>query len=208
MHNLIIFDNNSDSSIIQLFSKKKKIFLIKNNIYDLNKYKNLNNLYMIENNFVSFDIFNNLLKGKKNNEIIINTKYPCSAKIIDQLDFNELKYDINKNLVPTFYFIKKLLLNKKKIFITILLHEFKKKYFLLENQIYNQSYISFINSFSNEIQLIKNLYVNFIVTNNLELDYKKSIYPYKKCVYKDLSVLENLYFHIIKKRFRNKIFNI
>lgn len=208
MSNLIFFDNNIDSFLVDIFSKKNKVFLLKDNIYDLHKYKNINTLYMIENNFLSFDIFSNLLKEKKINEIIINTKYPDIAKIVEQLNFNNLKYEVDKNLVPIFYFIKNLFLIEKKIFVTIFLHEFRKKYFLLENQLYNLSYINFINSFNNKANIVKNLYINFITTNNLYIDYKKSIYPYRKIVYKDVSVLENLYSYIIKKNFKNKIFNI
>lgn len=208
MRELILFDYNIDNSIIKIFSKSSKLFLLKNNIYDLNKFKHLNNLYMFEDNFKSFDIFSSLLK-KQSIEIIINTNYPYVAKKIEQLNFNELKKNLNINLIPIFYFIKNLILMKKKIFITIFLHEFKKKYFLLENQIYNQIYVSFINSFSSEIRLLKkDIYINFIITNNLNLDYKKSIYPYKNIAYKDLDALENLYFYILKKKFKNKIFSI
>lgn len=206
MKKLIIFDLNLNSYFL---FKKYKLLNVKNNIYDLEKNNN-SLLYLLENNDTSFEIFTDLLNKDKPicNKIFINTGYPINAKPFIQTSYNELLLNMNNNLAAIMFFIKYLLKNNK-LYIIIALHEFNKRKFLIQNQVYNKGLMEFMYNIHMEYCNLRKVYINCLITNKVHLPYKKNIYPYKNIIeYKNIDTIYNIFDNVIKSKFTNKIFKI
>jgi hypothetical protein len=205
--NVVIFDFNSETS--RLFSKFlywNSIISVKYNIYDLEKDYD-STLFLIEDYNDSFNVFCLLLKKKcKITHIIVNTKYPNKAELFLQFSFAILKNNIQEHIIYLCEFIKNLINIYTNLRIFFFLHEFKKKQFLICNQMYNSCLLELMSNIYNEYGVIKRIYINCISTNGIKLNYKSRIYPYREDkFYKNVNFSLFLY-NLAKSKFNNMLF--
>ncbi len=204
---LILFDTNNTTHTFTPYNKIYNIIIITNNIYHLEY--NANIIYPIKINNKSINILTELIKFKFNkiNNIIINTTYPQSAHLFEQTNCTKLITHLIKNIIHTIYLIKTLiilLIQSNNPTINIILHEFNENKFLIESQCINNILINVMKTIISEYENITNLKINCFATNNINLLYKKTIYPYK-----NFKKNINIYNYLLKtKTITNKIIKL
>lgn len=191
---------------------KEKIILINKNIHTLEKVKRNNKIIIYpinlkeNNNYSEKIIISNIIKKYSYNisAIIIDTKEPKNAqpfKNIDIKNLNDLLYTDINNTINLLNFNSNL---DSKIKLIILINKEIKKinnFFTIKNCI-NKFLIEFMKNENNN----KNIYINCISTENINLDYKNYIYPFKnKTKLKDIIILAKTCKFIIEKNIKNKI---
>lgn len=206
-----------NSKILQTLCKNKKIklMLIDKDIHNLEKEikqnKNLiayplNTQKLKENSQI---ILKNITKKnfKTIKSIIIYTQEPHYAKPLENLESKEWIESFNENIHLTINIIKQIInffsnINTSIIFILHREKIQKNKFFCL-NQSINQILIKIMTTLNENNSNIK---INCISTENITLNYKKHIYPYKnKKSLKEIIKLTNACSFITKKNIRNKI---
>ena len=175
---VVVFDLNKNTCEFNIGKEIKRLFL-KYNIYDLEQF-NEGYLYLVENNKNAFFILNSLImkKNKKLDTVIINTVYPSNARLFEQYSFSDMKNILIFNAMNILNFIKFLIIFNINFNIIFLLHEVNKNQFLFENQMYNNIFMSLMNTVHNEYNKTKNIRIVCVATNNVYLSYKKNVYPY------------------------------
>lgn len=189
----------------------KKIFCLSDNIVHLEKLKknffiNIYPLSCSENDVLAFKA---VIESKAYfiNEIIFNLSYFLDSKPIKHIKFNEfsLFFDFNFKF---FFILLKILLptsNSKDVFVTFLINKrnIDKNNFLYQQECINTLLISFMKELNKEF-FSQNVYVNCISLENINLSYRKNIYPYRRYSSVDENFY-NVYKFSIKKKIRNKI---
>ncbi|HIH2763279.1 MAG TPA: hypothetical protein ACYCC3_01335 [Candidatus Azoamicus sp.] len=190
----------------------KKILCLSDNLVYLEKLKkkfyiNIYPLTYTESDILTFKSIISI-KSYVINEIIFNVNYFLESKPIKSINFDKfsLFFDLNfkfffvllKNLLPTSN-------NPKDIFITFLINKrnIDKSNFLYQQECINTLLISFMKELNKEFET-QNMYVNCISLENVNLFYRKSIYPYRRYNFSDENFY-NVYKFLIKKKIRNKI---
>ncbi|HFL8819499.1 MAG TPA: hypothetical protein V7792_01260 [Candidatus Azoamicus sp. OHIO2] len=177
--NVIMFDLNTEkiNDVFNIY-KQEKIINIKLNIFDLEQLET-SCLYLFEETSKSFEIFFLLLKKNKGMMcIVINSKYPEKAELIEQVNYTILQKNITENILYVFEFIQYILKMQTALLFIFLLHELDKHRFLIQNQIYNSFFIELMNSIIHEYGGVKKIFINCISTSNVQMVYQQKIYPY------------------------------
>lgn len=208
---IIILSENE--KLITSISKahKEEIILISTNIYALEKIVSDNKIiiYPIKlkecNYYDEKIILSNIIKKYLNviSTIIIDTKTPENAQTFKNMSIKKLEDSINSEITYTTQLLNFFSNLEKKIKLIILINKEKKSsnnFFTIKNCI-NKFLIELMkNENSNNIN------INCISTENINLDYKNYIYPFKnKKKLKDISILANACNFVIKKNVKNKI---
>lgn len=207
---------SENNNLIKLISKKinENIILINENIYNLERITKNNKkiiLYPIkfekENYEKEKSIFFEIIKKRINNieKIIIDTKEPKYARIFSNISNDEFTNLLKKDIENITTLLKSFLTYTNKIKIIILIHKEKNTNanFLIFKQCINKFLLELMHSINASN---KNTYINCISTENINLEYKKNIYPFKKNIHlKKISDLTNTCICILKKNIKNKI---
>lgn len=209
-----IIVSSENKKIITNLSKniKEKIVLLNKNIFNLEKIIKNNNKIIIypvnleEKNYEKEKSIFLEITTKRLNEIkkiIIDTKEPKYAKIFQNINneefINTLKNDIENvvNLLKIFFNQK----NNVKIIILIHKEKTEKNDFFTIKSCINKFLIELMNNINKN-----NINVNCVSTENIKLNYKKNIYPFKKNTnLKKISDLTKALKFIFEKNIKNKI---
>lgn len=194
---------------------KYKIILLEKNIYTLEQAKKHFNTNIFPWDAAKNDItslqYMLIKRAKKIDGIIIYTSEPNEVTITDQINEKILNENIQTNIHTLFLIIKLLipLLKKSKDpFITIYLHKNRKniKTFLSISECINSTLTTLTKTLNHEYQNIKNIRTNLVSTENINLAYKKHIYPYKKThnMKHDHNIIKTN-FYLLDKNIKNKI---
>lgn len=211
--NSIIVSSENEKIITSLSKNiKEKIILLNKNIFNLEKITRNNNKIIIypiafeEKHYEKEKSIFLEIAAKYLNEIkkiIIDTKEPKYARTFQNINNKEfiavLKNDIENvvNLLKTFFNQK----NNVKIIILIHKEKHEKNDFLAIKSCINKFLIELMNNINKN-----NISVNCISTENIRLDYKKNIYPFKKNTnLKKISDLTKMLKFIFEKNIKNKI---
>lgn len=214
INNIILLSTNE--KLINSLSKKayENIILINENIHYLEKIAKNNKkiiLYPIaiknDNYEKEKSIFFEIIKKNINKieKIIIDTKEPEYARLFSNINNEEFLYLLNKDIENVLKLFKSFLKYEDKIKILILIHKEKnaKNNFLIIKNCINKFLLEFMNNINKNYTNIK---INCISTENVNLEYKKNIYPFKKNIhFKKVSDLTNACMFILKKNIKNKI---
>lgn len=207
--------SSENTNLIKLINKKinENIILINENIYNLEKITKNNKKIILypklnkENYEKEESIFFEIIKKRINNieKIIIDTKEPKYARIFSNTDNSEFKNLLKKDIENIITLLKSFLTYTNKIKIIILIHKEKNTNanFLTFKQCINKFLLELMHSINKNN---KNTYINCISTENINLEYKKNIYPFRKSMHlKKISDLTNTCIFILKKNIKNKI---
>lgn len=214
-NNSIIVSSENEQIIKELNKNiKEKIILLDKNILNLEKnikkYKKIliyPTKFDIKNHEKEKLIFIEITKKYLNdiNTIIIDTQEPQYARLFQNIKCEELinifKNDIEKNI----NLLQNFLNYKNNTNIIILIHKEKntKNNFLIIKSCINKFIIELMNNINKNN---KNININCISTENIKLDYKKNIYPFKKNKsLKKISYLTKTLNFIMSKNIKNKI---
>jgi len=209
---IIILSKNE--SLINSITKENKIkpILINENIYNLEKSKKKYNITIYPINLT--ESFNNnekilipyIIKRYFNviSNIIIDTAEPKNAKQFENTNIRNITELVNKDINYILSLLKILNNSENEIRLIFLIHKEKKtqnNFFTVKNCI-NKFIIEFMKNENNN----KNIYINCISTENINLHYKNQIYPFKnKIKLKDISMLTKACTSIIKRNIKNKL---
>ncbi|HIH2762956.1 MAG TPA: hypothetical protein ACYCDA_01335 [Candidatus Azoamicus sp.] len=214
INSIILLSENE--KLINLISKKtnESIILLNENIHDLEKtIKNNKKIIVypikIENENYEKEklIFFETIKKNINKieKIIIDTKEPTSAKVFSNINNEEFSHVLKKDIENILKLLKSYLQYEDKIKILILIHKEKntKNNFLTLKYCINKFMLELMHNINKNYTNIK---INCISTENVNLKYKKNIYPFKKNIHlKKISDLTNACIFILKKNIKNKI---
>lgn len=208
---IILLSDNKE--LITTFKKNTNIdlIIINQEIHNLEKIKKYKiyplNILDINNN--ENIILSNILNKNINTieSIIIDTTPPKYAKLFENTSLNDFTNIFNKNLYSLLKIIKLFQFNhiEKKINIIILIHreKNKNKLFFFTNVCMNKLLTEIMINISNSQDKIK---INCISTENLNMEYKNVIFPYKKkCKLKKTIKIIKACNLIIKKKLEKKI---
>ncbi|HIH2762323.1 MAG TPA: hypothetical protein ACYCC8_01405 [Candidatus Azoamicus sp.] len=142
------------------------------------------------------------------NEIIFNVSYFLESKPIKNINFNDFSLFFDFNFKFFFILLKNLLPinnNYKDIFVTFLINKrhVDKTNFLYQQECINNLLVSFMKELNKEF-ISQNIYFNCISLENINLSYRKSIYPYRRYSITNENFY-NVYKFLIDKKMRNKI---
>lgn len=194
------------------FFKKENVLCLDDNIIMLeNLKKNFNFfVYPICENTFDFFIFKKFLEKNlvKLDEVIFNVDYFFESKPLFNIDINKIDFFSNfKILFIFFYNIFPLLLKSKKTFFTFLINKScsDKNSFLFQSAFINNLLITFMKEMNREC-VFDNLEIKFncISLENINLSYKKNIYPYRMHKIKDKSLYQ-VYTYMVNSNLKNKI---
>jgi hypothetical protein len=213
--NTIILSSKNEKLITSLNKKlNKKLILINSEIKKLEKIKKNNqNIKIYPINFKEDNyekektLFQKLIItfSKKINLLIIETNEPKYAQPFENINLNEFTKALNNDIKNTIKLLQNIIKIEKEIKIIIILHrekKYKKCFFIPQNCI--NTFI--IELMKNINENNKNITVNCISTENLNLEYKQNIYPFKKKNnLKEIDVIVNACILINKINIQNKI---
>lgn len=204
---------SENEKLITSISKayKDEIILINTNIYVLEKVRHNNNItiYPIQlKEYYHYDekiILSNIIKKYLNviSTIIIDTKTPENAQTFKNTNTKTLIESVNNEITYTTQLLNFFSNLEKKIKLIILINKEKKisnNFFTIKNCI-NKFLIELMKNENNN-----NVNINCISTENINLDYKNYIYPFKnKKKLKNISTLAQACKFTIEKNIKNKI---
>lgn len=196
-------------------SNNDQIIILEKNVYILEKTNKCSNAHVFPFDPTKNDIITikYLLekKLKKIDGLIIYTSEPIEITLTDQINNKNLNNNIQTNINTIFLIIKSfipLLKKSTKPFITIYLHKNIKniKAFLSMPECINSTLTTLSKILNQEYKNIKNIRINLLSTENINLTYKKRIYPYKKS--NTIASENNLiktHSYLLNKNIKNKI---
>ncbi|HFL8824360.1 MAG TPA: SDR family NAD(P)-dependent oxidoreductase [Candidatus Azoamicus sp. OHIO1] len=223
--NILIIDSKNDIKESQLkYIKKNKIsiILISKNIKNLKKYKKIVkniSLYPINTKYLDQNELKALhhiikIKYKNLNGIIFNTTEIEKLKPFDQFSINEWNKIIKNNFINILIVIKELIIMlKKNSSITFILYKQKKisKAYFGAHACANSSLISLMNIINDEYSSIKNIRINGISLENINIEYKNNTHTYEnKTKTINIDKIIKICLFLIKGKYykiKNKIFS-
>ncbi len=212
-NNKIIILSKNENLINSIIKENKiKPILINEHIYNLEESKKKNNIpiYPIKltksfNNNEKM-LFSYIIKKYLNirSRIIIDTEEPKNAQPFENTNITNITELVNNDINYILSLLKILNNSENEIRLIFLIHKEKKtqnNFFTVKNCI-NKFIIEFMKNENNN----KNIYINCISTENINLNYKNQIYPFKnKIKLKDISMLTKACDFIIKRNIKNKL---
>lgn len=182
--NIKIILQSDNIEIIDIFVKKNKknTLIISENINYSEKFL-YNNIILFPkiNNYDYDHMFKllNITNNKIIESLIIDTTYPINAELFFNININEFIKKINDNIFFSTKLINNIIKLKENVKIFFVLHREKKNDnpFLLTNKLINNFLLTLS---KNILSLNKNINITFLSTENLKLNYKKEIYPFRK----------------------------
>jgi hypothetical protein len=210
--NCIIVSSENEKIITELSKNiKEKIILLNKNIFNLEKIKNNNKIIIYPINFeeknyekeksIFLEITTKHLK--EINKIIIDTKEPKYAKTFQNINNEDFINALKNDLEQVVNLLKMFFNQKSKVKVIILIHKEKteKNDFLTIKSCINKFLIELMNNVNKN-----NININCVSTENIKLNYKKNIYPFKKNTnLKKISYLTKVLKFIFEKNIKNKI---
>ncbi|HIH2763611.1 MAG TPA: hypothetical protein ACYCDB_01550 [Candidatus Azoamicus sp.] len=139
---------------------------------------------------------------------MFNINYFSMSKPITQINVEEITLLFELNFKFFFILIKKMIPNLKSsfnIFITFLINQTvsDKNNFLYQQSFVNTLLFNFMTELNKEFSA-QGFYFNCISLENINLVYRKNIYPYRHFKIKN-EKLHDVYNFLLKKKLRNKI---
>jgi len=210
--NCVIVSSENEKIITDLSKNiREKIILLNKNIFNLEKIKNNNKIIIYPINFeeknyekeksIFLEITTKHLKEIK--KIIIDTKEPKYAKTFQNINNEDFITTLKNDIEHVVNLLKMFFNQKSRVKVIILIHKEKtnKIDFLTIKSCVNKFLIELMNNINKN-----NLNINCVSTENIKLNYKKNIYPFKKNTnLKKISDLTKAIKFIFEKNVKNKI---
>lgn len=192
------------------FTGNNVVCLSDNLIYLENLKKKYNiDIYPLTLNFNEILNFKSILDNNSLSvkDVILNVTYFLDSSPIMQLNFEKFSMFFDFNFKFYFILIKILLLkaNDDDVFFTFLINKKNtdKNNFLYQDTCVNNLLINLMRELNKEF-LNKKVFFNCMSLENINLLYRKNIYPYRLYSLKTAKFY-NIYKYMLKKKIRNKI---
>lgn len=214
----IIIKGININNIINTYNKTKitydNIIIFDKDIYFLEKYQKNSNIHIfpidIKQNEINTIQWLIQKKIKNIDGIIIYTYEPEKITLLNQINNKKINTFLQKNINIIFLMIKSfinILEYSNNPFITIYLHKNAKNIqtFLSISECINSMITTLTKTLYQEYKNIKDIKINLLSTENINLIYKKKNYTYKKN--KNLKNNHNILdtqTYILKKKIKNK----
>lgn len=190
----------------------KKILCLSDNIVYLEKLKKklYVNIYPLGCSEIDVLNFKTIINSRLYiiNEMIFNVSYFLESKPIKHMNVDAFSMFFDLNFKFFFILLKNLLPmynNSNDMFVTFLINKrnVDKNNFLYQQECINNLLINFMKELNKEF-IMQHIYFNCISLENINLSYRKSVYPYRHYSFAG-EKFYNVYKFLIKKKIRNKI---